>query len=167
MEHYYVGSAGQVLSRLNSSPIGISGHEAGLRLQRFGTNSFGRDGRTGFLRLFIGQFKDVMTLLLIAAAAVTAVIAFISGDRADLTDTFIILFIILLNAVVGTVQQYRADRAIENLKKLSACIVKCRRDGELPCGRKTGGKPVCGRAVASRCYNFKDRCRLCGSVCLS
>ena len=129
MEHYYVGSAGQVLSRLNSSPIGISGHEAGLRLQRFGTNSLGRDGRTGFLRLFIGQFKDVMTLLLIAAAAVTAVIAFISGDRADLTDTFIILFIILLNAVVGTVQQYRADRAIENLKKLSACIVKCRRDG--------------------------------------
>ena len=62
-------------------------------------------------------------MLLIAAAAVTAVIAFISGDRADLTDTFIILFIIFLNAAVGTVQQYRADRAIENLKKLSVCIV--------------------------------------------
>ncbi len=129
MEQFYAGSAQQALAALHSSPLGLSGEEAARRLKRYGPNSLGRDKRTGFFRLFLGQFRDVMTLLLVAAAAVTAAIAFISGDGADLTDTFIILFIILLNAVVGAVQQYRADSAIENLKKLSVCSVKCRRDG--------------------------------------
>lgn len=129
MEHFYNGGAEQTLEKLRSSPIGISSAEARLRLEKYGANVLERDKRAGFFRLFIGQFRDIMTILLIAAAAVSAVIAFISGDSADLTDTFIILFIILLNAVVGTVQQYRADKAIENLKKLSACKVKCRRDG--------------------------------------
>ena len=129
MKNYCGGSAEQVLKELSSSPVGISSAEAALRLAKFGPNTLERGKGAGFFKLFISQFKDVMTVLLIAAAAVTAVIAFISGDRADLTDTFIILFIIFLNAAVGTVQQYRADRAIENLKKLSVCMVKCRRDG--------------------------------------
>ena len=130
MSEFYGGSGEHVLKRLNSSPIGLTEEEARSRLQTFGYNTLERGKKSGFFKLFISQFKDVMTALLIAAAAVTAVIAFISGDRADLTDTFIILFIIFLNAVVGTVQQYRADKAIENLKKLSVCHVKCRRDGK-------------------------------------
>ena len=71
-----------------------------------------------------------MTVLLMIAAAVSSVIAFISKDLNDLTDTVIILSIIFLNAVVGTVQQFRADKAIENLKKLSACSVKVLRAGK-------------------------------------
>ena len=94
MKNYCGGSAEQVLKELSSSPVGISSAEAALRLAKFGPNTLERGKGAGFFKLFISQFKDVMTVLLIAAAAVTAVIAFISGDRADLTDTFIILFII-------------------------------------------------------------------------
>lgn len=130
MSGFYGGNGEQVLKKLNSSPIGLTDEEARSRLHTYGYNALERGKKAGFFKLFISQFKDVMTALLIAAAAVTAVIAFISGDSADLTDTFIILFIIFLNAVVGTVQQYRADKAIENLKKLSVCRVKCRRDGK-------------------------------------
>ena len=71
-----------------------------------------------------------MTVLLIVAAAVSGLIAFLSKDKNDLTDVFIILAIIFLNALVGTIQQYRADKAIENLKKLSANTCKVRRDGK-------------------------------------
>ena len=130
MGNYYNMSAQQALKSLGSSPIGLTSSEAGSRLEKFGANELEKGKKTGFLKLLLSQFKDVMTILLIAAAAVTAVIAFLSGDSSDLTDTFIILFIIFLNAIVGTVQQFRADRAIENLKKLSVCEVKCRRDGK-------------------------------------
>lgn len=129
MFNFYRSGAEEALKSLGSSPVGISDEEAKLRLQKYGANALEKGKKTGFFKLFIAQFKDVMTILLMAAAAVTAVIAFISGDRSDLTDTFIILFIILLNAAVGAVQQYRADKAIENLKKLSVCTVKCRRGG--------------------------------------
>ena len=129
MENFYCDSGGQVLKRLNSSPIGLTSAEAAERLKKFGPNALEQQKKSGFIKLFLSQFKDVMTILLIAAAAVTAVIAFLSGDKHDLTDTFIILFIIFMNAAVGTLQQYRADRAIENLKKLSVCTVKCIRDG--------------------------------------
>ena len=129
MNNYYRSGAEEVLKSLGSSPIGITVEEAKLRLQKYGKNALEQGKRAGFFKLFISQFKDVMTILLIAAAAITAAIAIISGDRADLTDTFIILFIIFLNALVGTIQQYRADKAIENLKKLSVCTVKCRRAG--------------------------------------
>ena len=104
--------AGQTLNRLKSSIAGLSGTEAARRLEQYGANTIESGKRSGFLKLFILQFKDFMTVLLIVAAAVSGVIAFFSKDKNDLTDTFIILGIIFLNAVVGTGQQYRADKAI-------------------------------------------------------
>ncbi len=121
--------AEQTLQRLKTSANGLSGAEAAKRLSENGANVIESGKRTGFFKLFLMQFKDFMTVLLIVAAAVSGLIAFLSKDRNDLTDTFIILSIIFLNAVVGTIQQYRADKAIENLKKLSAAVCKVRRDG--------------------------------------
>lgn len=115
---------------LNSSVLGLSEQEAEERKKKYGLNELERGKKAGIFKLFFSQFKDFMTLLLIIAAAVSSVIAFISKDLNDLTDTVIILAIIFLNAVVGTVQQFRADKAIENLKKLSACSVKVRRGGK-------------------------------------
>ncbi len=130
MQNHCFTDAGQTLKNLNTSAEGLTFEESAKRLSEYGANELEKGKRAGIFKLFFSQFKDFMTLLLIAAAAVSAVIAFLSGDKNDLTDTFIIIFIIFLNAVVGTVQQYRADKAVENLKKLSACSVKVRRENK-------------------------------------
>lgn len=130
MQNFCFTDAEQTLKTLNTSRDGLPLEEAEKRLGLYGKNELERGKKTGILKLFFSQFKDFMTLLLVVAAAVSSVIAFISKDKNDLTDTFIIIFIIFLNAIVGTIQQYRADKAIENLKKLSACSVKVRRGGK-------------------------------------
>ena len=128
MQNFCFEEAGQTLNKLKTSANGLALSEAAARLETYGRNRLEQSKKAGFFKLFFSQFKDFMTLLLIAAAAVSGLIAFISQDANDLTDTFIILAIILLNAVVGTIQQYRADKAIENLKKLSAGTCKVRRE---------------------------------------
>ncbi len=132
MRKYSFLSAEQTLSQLNTSNfVGLTDKQASERLAVYGANTLNNQKQSGILRLFFSQFKDVMIILLIAAAAISAVIASISGEASDLTDTFIIIFIIFLNAVVGSVQQYRADRAIQQLKKLAACTVKTLRGGKV------------------------------------
>ena len=123
MQNYCFTDVTQTLKTLNTTRAGLSDSEAAARLSSYGKNRLEQGKRAGIFKLFFSQFKDFMTLLLIAAAAVSAVIAFISKDSSDLTDTFIIISIIFLNAVVGTIQQFRADKAFEYLKKLSACSV--------------------------------------------
>lgn len=129
MQSFYRDNAESALKALGSGRGGLSEEEADNRINKFGRNALKQPKSGGILKLFFSQFKDVMTLLLVAAAVVSAVIAFFSGDRNDVTDTFIIIFIIFLNALVGCIQQYRADKAIENLKKLSATTIKVRRGG--------------------------------------
>ncbi|MDE7401751.1 MAG: HAD-IC family P-type ATPase [Clostridia bacterium] len=121
----------RVLEQLGSSERGISGEEVIKRQEKYGKNELKKKKRTSLIGLFFSQFGDVMTILLIAAACISAVIAFFSGEKSDLVDTAIIASIIFLNAVVGTVQQYRADKAIESLKKLNSTTARVRRDGEV------------------------------------
>jgi len=130
MANFCFEEAQQTLKKLKTSTAGLSGQEASERLKTYGGNVLEKGKNVGVVQLFFSQFKDFMTILLIVAAAVSGLIAFLSKDRNDLTDTFIILAIIFMNALVGTVQQYRADKAIENLKKLSASTCKVRRDGK-------------------------------------
>ncbi|MDE7256799.1 MAG: HAD-IC family P-type ATPase, partial [Clostridia bacterium] len=121
----------RALQLLNSDAKGLSADEVSARQQKFGKNELKKGKRTSVIGLFFGQFGDVMTILLIAAACISAVIAAFSGEKSDLADTAIIAVIILLNAVVGTVQQYRADKAIEGLKKLNTTTARVRRGGEV------------------------------------
>lgn len=130
MANYCFEDAEQTLKKLKTSAEGLGGQDAAARLESYGKNELEKGKSAGIVKLFFSQFKDFMTILLIVAAAVSGLIAFLSKDRNDLTDTFIILAIIFLNALVGTVQQFRADKAIENLKKLSASTCKVRRDGK-------------------------------------
>ena len=124
MRAYHSLPAEAVLSELQTSELGLGESLAAERLEKFGENTLRTKKRAGALRLFLAQFKDFMTILLICAAAISAVIAYITGDAHELADTGILLFIIFLNTFVGFIQQYRADNAIEKLKSLSVCRVK-------------------------------------------
>ncbi len=121
----------RVLETLQSSEAGLSEKEAEKRLKEFGRNELKEGKKKTVAGLFFSQLCDVMTILLIAAAFISAVVAWISKDLSDLADTAIIAVIILLNAVVGTVQQYRADKAIAGLKKLNGATAKVRRGGKV------------------------------------
>ena len=123
-------TAEEALDRLGSSACGLTEEEAAARLAQRGENVLPRKKKGGALRLFFAQFKDFMTILLLCAAAVSAVIAYVTEDVHELADTGILLLIILLNTFVGFLQQYRADNAIEKLKKLSVCRVKTVRGGK-------------------------------------
>ena len=130
MRTYYSVSEETVLRELKTSELGITEEEAAQRLQEYGKNALQDKKKGGAVRLFLAQFKDFMTILLICAAVVSAVIAYITEDVHELADTGILLFIILLNTFVGFIQQYRADSAIEKLKNLSVCQVKTIRGGK-------------------------------------
>ena len=121
----------EVFQNLNSGESGLTQAEAETRLTRNGRNALKEEKKKSKIRLFFSQFKDLMTIILVCAAFLSAVLAFITKDSAELVDTAILLFIILLNAFVGFLQQYRADAAIENLKKLSVCEAKVIRGGKV------------------------------------
>lgn len=129
MRDYHLMGTQACLNDLKTSGQGLSEEEASKRLKEHGANTLKKQKKGGALRLFFAQFKDIMTILLICAAAISAGISFITRDRGELVDTGILLFIILLNTFVGFIQQYRADTAIEKLKSLSICEVKTLRGG--------------------------------------
>lgn len=130
MEQYQI-SAEEVLRSLQSSERGLETSDADMRMGKWGKNALQEGKKKSKLALFFAQFKDLMTLILIAAAVLSGVLAFLTRDTAELVDTGILLFIILLNAVVGFLQEYRADSALEKLKKLSTCEAKVVRDGKV------------------------------------
>ncbi|MCG9898471.1 MAG: cation-translocating P-type ATPase [Hydrotalea sp.] len=112
----------QVIQEVHSSLHGISSQDASARIQQFGKNKLVDKHKKSAFSLFIQQFKDFMILILIAAAV-------ISGFAGDTTDTVIILIIVLLNACIGFVQEYRAEKAMEALNKLAVTYANVLRDG--------------------------------------
>ena len=98
---------------------GLSPAEAKRRIKENGKNILTHEKHKSLVVRFLEQFKDFMVLILLAAAAVSFITAFFSSDG-DLIDPVMILIIVILNAVIGTVQECRAEKAIDALKKLSA-----------------------------------------------
>ncbi len=121
----------EVLNKLQTKESGLSEEEAAARYEKWGANALEEGKKHSKIGLFFAQFKDLMTLILIAAAFLSGVLAFLTRDSAELIDTGILLFIILLNAIVGFLQEYRADSALEKLKKLSRCEAKVVRSGKV------------------------------------
>ncbi|APG27589.1 ATPase [Syntrophotalea acetylenivorans] len=113
---------GEVLEKLQSSATGLSSQEARQRLERFGPNQLIEKSRKSLWMMFLDQFKDFMILVLIAAAIVAGII----GEPAD---SIAIAIIVLLNAVLGFVQEYRAEKAMAALKKLAAPFATVIRNG--------------------------------------
>jgi P-type Ca2+ transporter type 2C len=120
----YKESREQVLERLQSSTSsGLAAAEAAKRLEHFGANTLQEKKRQSLLSKLINQFKDVMVLILIAAALV-------SGFLGEWLDAGVILAIVVINAILGLVQEGKAEKAIEALKKMTAPQARVIRDGE-------------------------------------
>ena len=120
----YKESREQVIERLEGSPDnGLATEEAARRLEHFGTNTLQEKKKQSFLFKLAGQFKDVMVLILIAAALV-------SGFLGEWLDAGVILAIVVINAVLGLVQEGKAEKAIEALKKMTSPQARVIRDGE-------------------------------------
>ncbi len=114
----------EVVARLESdSRAGLSAEEAAARLAQAGPNALAEGHRRSLLMMFLGQFADFMILVLLAAAAV-------SGFIGEPMDTIAILVILVLNAVVGAVQEYRAERALAALRLMAVPLADVRRGGK-------------------------------------
>ena len=121
----------EVLNTFLTSESGLTSQEAKKRLAENGRNALKEGKKKSKLLIFFEQFKDLMTIILVLAAFLSGVLAFVTGDKSELADTGILLFIIVLNAFVGFLQQYRADAAIEKLKQMSVTEAKVVRDGKI------------------------------------
>lgn len=113
----------EVISVTGSSQNGLRTEDAMLKLAEYGPNELQEKKKKPAWVLFLQQFKDFMILVLLAAAI-------IAGIAGDLTDTIIILIIVVLNAIVGFVQEYRAEKAMEALKRIAALQAQVLRDGK-------------------------------------
>jgi Ca2+-transporting ATPase len=116
-----------VLKALETSRKGLSEEAAKLRLETYGPNELQEEKKTTALELFIGQFKSILIIILIISALVSAFISFKKGEPYN--DTYVILVIVVMNAILGFVQEYRAEKAVEALKKMVSPHVIVRRDG--------------------------------------
>jgi len=121
--NFYNQSASDILSQFNTSSEGMSTTEAQRRLDQYGLNELQEKKKVPVWMLFLHQFSDFMIIVLLAAAV-------LSGIMGDITDTIIILIIVVLNAVIGFVQEYRSEKAMEALKKMTVTQTQVLRDGQ-------------------------------------
>ena len=129
MKPEYLQSAEEVLCSQGSQRGGLTSQEAAARLEKHGPNRLQEAKKITNLQRFLQQLKDPMLLILMAAAAVSAVTSILSGDK--LTEVIIILAVVLLNAILGVVQESKAEAAIEALQTMTAATSKVLRDGKI------------------------------------
>jgi Ca2+-transporting ATPase len=123
-EFPYILNESHVLEVFSSSLDGLSGDEVRKRLEAHGPNALPEQKKRSVFAMFLDQFKDFMIILLIAAAV-------ISGLIGDAVDTIAIIVIVVLNAIIGFVQEYRAEKAMEALKKMAAPLATVKREGRI------------------------------------
>lgn len=127
----YQRPADDVVTALASDAhAGLSAAEARARLERYGRNELAADRPVPAWRKFLAQFQDVLVILLLIATAISAVLWWIERDSALPYEAIAIFAVVLLNAVMGHVQQSRAEQAVAALRRISAARAKVIRDGE-------------------------------------
>ncbi len=119
---WYQSEVKDVISKLETSEKGLSADEAQARLSQYGTNEIKEGKRDTPFQILLRQFKDLMILILIIAAI-------ISGLLGDIIDTIAIVAIVIINAVIGFVQEYNAEKAMQALKNMAISTAKVKRDG--------------------------------------
>ena len=126
---YYCETEESVLKELGTSENGLSTEEAGKRLEQNGKNRLEAAKGKSLIRRFLEQLADPMIIILLAAAAISGVLAVIEND--SFADVIIILAVVIVNAVLGVYQESKAEKAIEALQEMSAATSKVLRDGKV------------------------------------
>ena len=129
MEQFYNKSIEDVAREMGSDPEkGLKSGEIASRIEKYGKNTLVQKKNKPFMLMFIEQFKSFMIILLIIAAAISGYMGWKTEE--GLLDTYIILGILLLNAIIGAYQEFKAQKSLESLKKMAAPMAKVVRDGE-------------------------------------
>lgn len=120
---------GETVKKLNTDlNTGLSEEQVKKIRERTGENKLTESKRESIFIKFIKQFNDFMIIILIAAAVLSAIMAYVEGTG-DYLDSVIIIFIVVLNAIMGVVQEAKAEKSLDALKKMSAPTAKVKRDG--------------------------------------
>ena len=122
-EPYYRQTAQQALSSQRSSANGLTEQEVAQRARQYGPNKLSEGEKKSMLRVFLEQFKDLLVLILIVAACISAA----SGN---MESTIVIFAVLILNAILGTVQYLKAEKSLESLKAMSSPTAKVLRGGK-------------------------------------
>lgn len=124
MSEYYQLPGREVLKQLNGSEEPLTSQQVREHQEKYGRNELAEGKKETILHIFLGQYKDFLVMILIAAAIV-------SGLLRDVESAVVILVVITINAVLGTMQTVKAEQSLDSLKKLSAPEAKVMRDGNL------------------------------------
>ena len=126
---YYDEPVTEVLEHVASQKEGLSTEEAAQRLAKHGKNKLAQQKKDSLIKRFFLQMADPMILILLVAAAISGVLAFYENE--GFADVIIILFVVIVNAVLGVYQENKAEKAIEALQEMAAATSKVMRDGKL------------------------------------
>ena len=126
---YYCEKTEDVLVAAGSDTNGLTAAEAGKRLEQKGKNKLAEGKKDSIVKRFLKQLADPMIIILLAAAAVSAVTSVMEGESP--ADVFIILFVVIVNSVLGVYQENKAEKAIEALQQMAAATSKVLRDGRI------------------------------------
>ena len=124
MKNYYEKSVDEVLSEFKTNKKGLTNSEVEVRLKEFGKNALIAKKKKSFIRLFFEQMKDLMIIVLLLAALISAVLAIIEKNYLELIDGGIILLIVIINSIIGVMQEQKADKSMELLKNMNKPFAK-------------------------------------------
>ncbi len=141
----------QVLQEFGTSTSGLSLKEAEKRLKEQGKNEIDKAKKMSFAKCFFKQFLNIMVGILLLSAVASIVIAVVKKEYGDLFEGFVILFIVIMNALIGVFQEYRAQACIDELQKYNKVNVKVRRGGAVLTVDST--QLVCGDIVEMEAGN--------------
>ena len=121
----------QIYKEINSSSSGLSSKQVLSSRNKYGINSIDKEKRKSLIVRFLAQFKNIMVLILLFSAIISISIAVIHGQMGELFEGLVILFIVVVNAIVGVIQEDKAEACIAELRKSEKTTAKVLRDGYL------------------------------------
>lgn len=124
MSDYFKRTSTEVMKLLNVTNQGLSDHDIQKRREVYGTNELMEAKKVSTFAIFIGQFKDLLVIILLVAA-------FVSFLLGEVESTIVIAIVVLLNAILGTVQHVKAEQSLDNLKNLTSPVAKVMRNNQL------------------------------------